>query len=184
MKRKLVALSGVAVMVAVLQVSGCVSLIPPQTIPFNLPVASRGFDVEAGVAKQNVLTVTDFDTGGFNIVAGSMTIDPAAITVTPDSNAPGKGSVNLQARTLTVTVKMGAPETEDTVCDDGEQFGPFTVELDEDFVVTSITPSSVTFTDSAVSLLNGGTFVLCVEVEADFDGQVEIDQFVFTVSLG
>lgn len=183
MKRKLVSLSGVAVMVAVLQVSGCVSLIPPQTFPFNLG-SSGGFDVEAGVAKQNVLTVTDFDTGGFNIVAGSMTIDPAAITVTPDSNATGKGRVNLQARTLTVVVKLGAPGTEETVCDDGEQYGPFTVELDEDFVVTSITPSSVTFTDSAVSLLNGGTFVLCVEVEADFDGQVEIDQFVFTVSLG
>lgn len=184
MKRNLVALAGMAVMVAVLQVSGCVSLIPPQTIPFNLPVASRSFDVEAGVPAKNTLTITDFDTSGFAIVAGSMTIDPAAITVTPDSSATGKGRVNLQARTLTVVVILGAPETEESVCDDGEQYGPFAIELDEDFVATSITPPTIAFTDNAVSLLNGGSFVLCIEVEADFDGHVQIDRLVFTVSVG
>ena len=50
MKRKLVTISGLAVMVAVLQVSGCVALIPPQTFPFTLG-SSGTFEVEACVGS-------------------------------------------------------------------------------------------------------------------------------------
>ena len=183
MKRKLVALSGLAVMVAVWQVSGCASLIPPQTFPFNLGTSGI-FQAEPGVAKQNVLTVTDFDTAGFAIVSGSMSIDPSTITITPDADQTAKGTVSLQARTFTIEVQLGAPGTEETVCADGEQFGPFEVTLDEDFNVVSITPPSVTFSENAVGLLNGGSFVLCITVEADFNGTIDIDQLVFTVRVG
>lgn len=183
MKRNLLSTTGLAVMIGVLQIGGCAALIPPQTFPFNLG-SSGTFQVEAGVAKSNVLTVTDFDTGGFNIVSGSMTIHPSTITITPDADATGKGTVSLQARTFTIDVQLGAPGTEETVCDDGEQFGPFSVELDEDFNVVSITPSSVNFSQSAVDLLNGGSFVLCITVDADFNGTIDVDQFVFTVSVG
>lgn len=183
MKRKLVTLSGLAVMVGVWQVSGCASLIPPQTFPFNLGTSGI-FQSEASVAKQNVLTVTDFDTAGFAIVSGSMSIDPSTITITPDADPTGKGTVSLQARTFTIDIQLDAPGTEETVCDDGEQLGPFAVELDEDFNVVSITPSSVNFSQSAVDLLNGGSFVLCITIEADFSGTIDVDQFVFTVRVG
>ena len=183
MKRKLVALSGLAVMVAVLQVNGCVALIPPQTVPFALG-SSDTFQVEACVARENRLTVTDFDLAGFTIVRGSMTIDSSTITITPDADQTGECPGSSEARTFTIEVRLGAKGTEGTVCDDGERFGPYVVELDEDFKVVSITPSSVTLSQNAVDLLNGGDFVLCITVDTDFSGTIVVDEFLFTVTLG
>lgn len=183
MKRTLVSISGLAVMVAVLQVSGCVALIPPQTFPFNLGLSGT-FEVEACSAEANTLIVTDFSTGGFTIASGTMTIDPGTITVTPDAEQTGECPGSSEARTFTIEVRLGAPGTEATVCDDGEQFGPYVVELDDDFNVVSITPSSVTLSQNAVDLLNGGSFVLCITVDTDFSGTIVVEQFLFTVTLG
>ena len=183
MKRNLVAISGLAVMVAVLQVSGCVALIPPQVFPFNLGLSGT-FEVEACVAEANTLIVTDFDTAGFTIVSGTIAIESSTISIIPDAEQTGDCPGSSEARTFTIEVQLGAPGTEETVCDDGEQFGPYVVELDEDFNVVSITPSSVTFSQNAVDLLNGGSFVLCITVDTAFSGTIVVDELLFTVTLG
>lgn len=182
MRKNLVALTVVAFVIGGWQVSGCASLIPPQTFPFSLG-SSGNFDVQAGVAKQNVLTVTNFDTLGFTVGSGSLKINTDAITVTP-SGTPGKGLVNQQTNTLTIEVRVDATGSEDTVCDTGELYGPFTVELDDNYNVVSVTPSTVTLSANAVSLLNSGAFVMCIDLLANFDGQVTISQFEFTVQIG
>jgi|GEM_PF-1990918 len=176
-------LTGLAVLLGIaggLQVSGCVVL-PP--ITQQLPLGSSGtFEVEAGVPKVNTFSYGGFDAQGATFRTGSFKINPSAITVTPGGTS-GKGAVNLQANTLTVEVRIAGAGEESTVCESGELYGPFSVELDENYNVVSIDPSSVTLKPSTVSLLNEGAVVLCITVEASFDGVVSISQFELTVSV-
>jgi len=149
------------------------------TIPVDLGEDLGTFEVQAGETVQHRAT-TGVPQSSIDIGSGTISINTDDITVTP---APGKFGVNLQGGNLIITAWIDTLAAIDTVCETGEEYGPFTVELDEDWNVVSIDPSSVTLTQTTIDLLNGGEFSLCIEVTSPVDGTVSIDTLTFRVGL-
>jgi len=146
-------------------------------------LAAEGFGtfaVEAGVPEKNKgpysLTGRRVDVG-----SGSLTIYLADINVTP-ADGGGTGTVNLQGGTLTATAWIAPLDEVETVCETGDQYGPFSVELDENHQPVSKDPLSVPLSEETLDLINGGTFSLCIEVVSPIDGTVTID--ALSINLG
>jgi len=141
------------------------------------------FEVQAGVPKSNHGPYS-FTGQRAKIGSGTLRIDPANITITPANTGGGKGSVNLQGgSTLTITAWIAAPEDVETVCESGEKYGPFSVELDANNQPMSVDPSSVPLTQNTIDLLNAGTFSVCIVVTSPVDGTVTIDALSFSLGL-
>lgn len=166
-----------------LVIAGCPQSILTVPVAFELGSGLGGFEVEAGVAKQNRGTGALGDTP-ITIGSGTLTLDPAAITITPADGGPGKGGVNQQAgSTLIVTAWIAPVADLATVCETGEEYGAFTVEVDENYVPVSVDPSSVTLSQDTIDLINIGEFSLCLEVTSPVTGTVTIDRLNFRVGL-
>ena len=168
--------------IACLPLGGC-----PQRlqipVEFSLAGGLGTFEVQAGVLKQNRGTGALGDTQ-INIGSGTLRIDPAKITITPANGGGGKGRVNLQAGgTLVVSASIASVEELDTVCENGEKYGPFNVALDVNNQPVSVDPSSVTLSQNTIDLINGGTFSLCIEVTSPIDGTVTIEALNFDLGL-
>lgn len=167
------------------QVGGCnlASLVPIPPVTFELGAGLAEFEVQAGQAVRNSGS-GGFDLSGFSIGRGSIELDANVITVTPSGSGAGKGSVNLQeSGTLEITVWIASGDEVDTVCETGEQYGPFDVTLDENNVPISVAPSEVTLSQNTLDLLNSGSFSLCIEVISPVDGTVTISSLTFNFRL-
>ena len=99
------------------------------------------------------------------------------------AGAGGKASVALQGGTLVVTVWVAPIEQLDPVCEVGEQYGPYSITLNEDNVPTAIDPSTIELTDATLDLLAAGEFSICLEVISPIDGTVTIDRLEVELSL-
>ena len=150
------------------------------TVDFDL-TQSGGlgtFEAQAGVPTDN--RGTGSVTLGAPIGTGSLAIDPSDIIVTPAGAA--KASTAMQAdTTLIITAWIAGANESDTVCGGGEQYGPYTVVLDESYAPISVTPSSIVLTQNTVDLLNAGQFSLCIRVESPIDATVEILSLSFNL---
>lgn len=166
-----------------LVVAGCPQSILTVPVAFELGNSLGGFEVVAGVPTQNR------GTGGvgdapITIGSGTLTLDPAAITITPAEGGPGKSGVNQQTvESLIVTAWIAPVADLATVCETGEEYGPFTVEVDENYVPQSVDPSSVALTQDTIDLINVGEFSLCLEVTSPVTGTVTIERLNFRVGL-
>jgi hypothetical protein len=177
-------MAGVAVVTA-WQVGGCggglASLIPEQPVDFALGSGLGQFEVTAGQPAAKTGTGS-FDLGEYSVGRGSVELNPNVITVTPSASSGNKGTVNLQqTTTLEITVWIAASAEIDTVCEAGEQYGPYNVTLDEDYVPVAIDPPQVTLSQSTLDLLNGGEFSLCIQVVSPVDGTVTIESLTFNL---
>ena len=153
------------------------------TADFELGEGLRSFVVVAGEPTENFGTGT-FTIAGGEVTAGVLVLDPASVIVTPTAGGPEKLQTTLQdGEELVITVWIDAPENLNTVCDDGgEQYGPFNVVLDEDYVPVSIEPAEVTLSDATVDLINAGEFAICIRVLSTITGTVEITALTFELS--
>jgi hypothetical protein len=152
------------------------------TADFELGEGLRSFQVQAGEPTENFGTGT-FTIAGGEVTAGVLVLDPANVIVTPAAGGPDKSQPTMQAgEELVITVWIDAPENEGTVCDDGEQYGPFTVVLDENYVPVSVDPAEVTLSEATVALINAGEFSICIRVLSTITGTVEITALTFTLS--
>jgi hypothetical protein len=168
--------------------SGCAGVVPAGggsgaaqiTADFDLSGGLGTFETQAGVPAETRGT-GNFDIGGAEASSGSVEVDPSIITVTPAAG-PAKSNVAMQAGDpLIITVAIAPTDELDTVCDTGEQYGPFIVVLDENYVPVSIDPSSVTLTQNTLDLINVGEFSICLRVESPVDGTVTIESLRFTL---
>lgn len=164
-----------------LQLGGCLQQLRIP-VEFGLGGALGIFAVEAGVPTQNRGT-GELGNSEIQPGSGSININPDNITVTPSNTSGGKGTVNFQGGTLTITAWIAAVDAIDTVCETGEEYGPFSVELNEANQPVSVDPSSITLSQSTIDLINGGQFSLCIEVVSPIDGTVTIDALSFNLGL-
>lgn len=173
----LVALGGCA---AGVPAAGGGGVTPSFTAEFDLTGGLGTFEVQVGVPAENRGT-GNFTIQGGTITSGWVELDPSVIVVTP-AVGPNKADVAMQAaETLIVTVGIAPPDQIDTVCDTGEQYGPFTVVLDQNYVPVSISPSSVTLSQNTIDLINAGQFAICLRVESPVDGTVTIQNLTFNL---
>lgn len=175
------ALTGVSVL-AGLATMGCSPSALRQEVPLELTGSLSTFEVEAGVPVQKTATYP-YD-APVTIGNGSIAVNVEDISFTPAETDGGKARVTLQggASTIVVNVRIAGEDGLAAVCDDGEAYGPFTVEL-TDNVPVSVSPRTVELSDSTIDLLNGGTISLCVEVTAQQAGTVTIDKLVLDLGL-
>ena len=174
-----------AMAIAAWQLGGCAgglaNLVPKIPIPIDLGGGLGTFEAHAGTPVRNMGSAS-FDTQQYTIGSGSIVLDPSDITVTPTAGPGAKGAVNLQqTSTLEVTVWIAPADQQATVCDTGEQYGPFDVTLDANYVPTAISPASVTLTATTIGLLNAGGFSLCLELISPIDATVTIASMTFNL---
>jgi hypothetical protein len=84
---------------------------------------------------------------------------------------------------LEITAWIASADLLDTVCDVGEQYGPYEVTLDANYVPIAVQPATITLTQTTLDLLNGGEFSLCVQVVSPVSGTVRIESFTFNLGL-
>ncbi len=150
-------------------------------VEFALPASLGAFTVQAGVPIQNdnILTVGDSSLSPSN---GTLRIDPSNIIIA-GAQGGGKVAIQQQGGTLTISAKIAASEDLATVCETGEEYGPFSVELDSSNQPVSVDPSSVVLSDNAIDLINVGEFALCIEIVSPIDGTVTITALNFSFGL-
>jgi hypothetical protein len=172
------------VIAGVLPIAGCGGAGTPgaQSVDFPLGAGLGQFTVEAElpIARRGT---GEFNTGGFTVGTGEIVIGIDGITVTPDENTGDKAAVRQQGElTLGITVWLAGVDLLETVCDVGEQYGPYTVTLDADYTPTAIDPPTITLTQATIDLLNTGEFSVCIGVLSPVNGTVTIESFTFNLS--
>ena len=174
---------GVVVALPMFYFGGCrnVARIPAR---FELGESLGSFVVTAGEATKNSGTGNLGDSNP-NIGSGAIRLVPGDIAFTPADTSGAKGLTTYQTGgTFTVSAGIASVGDVDTVCDTPvDEYGPFTVTLDADFNVTSITPSSVELDQTTIDLINAGQFSICLTVESTVDGTVTIDALSFLLGL-
>lgn len=157
------------------------------TQPFiPIPVTLGGetglvFNVEPGTPSSRNLPV-NLDLSS-DLRVGSAALRLGADNITYQPSGAGKGAVIAQGATITVdvTVRIAGSDELESVCDNGEEYGPFEVVFDAEFNVVSIDPSTVTLSDDTVALINSGGFSLCIDVESTDGGTVTINGYTIVV---
>jgi hypothetical protein len=76
-----------------------------------------------------------------------------------------------------VTVRIAEVDQLETVCESGEEYGPFEVTLDEANNPTAIDPDTIELSETTLALLEGGEFSICIEVTSPIDATVTIQSF-------
>lgn len=155
------------------------------TVPFDLGGSLGTFEVAAGEPTQNAGT-GDLTGSGITIGSGAMKIEAEDVSFVPADSGSGKGTQAHQDGGATIVVSGGiaAGADIDTVCDAPvDEYGPYTIVLNEDFEVVSITPDEITLEESTIALLNAGQISICLTVESDVDGTLTIDQLTFDLGL-
>lgn len=167
----------------VLAFIGCQQIV---RIPVEVPLNGGGgtFDVVAGGQPVQTVGGGTLPAAAANVGSGTMRIKPENVSFTPAG--PAKGLVNLQAgSTITVTASVAGAEAVSTVCDSPvDTYPPFTITLDADSNVISISPDSITLESSTIDILNTGSFSFCLTAESGtLSGTLTVDALSFLVGL-
>jgi len=155
-------------------------VLPPVPVDIPLGESLGQFSVTAGEPAQQAGT-TSFDTGGISVAAATLELDPSTISIAPAESAKTR-LAQTGSNTAVVTVRIASADAVSTVCEAGEQYGPYTVTFDDNFVVQSISPSTVTLSQNTIDLLNAGSFSLCIQVEMSIDGTITIEELRLNIS--
>lgn len=185
MTKRTLMLTASTIMLGLWQSGGCASLIPLQPVAFDFN-GGNGLvlQTQPGTTAKQSLRL-QFDPGGINIGRGNMQINPSAVEFTPADAGNGKGLATYQTGDLIldVSARVAAASALETVCDEGESYGPYRVTLDEEFNVVSISPATISLTQTTIDLINGGDFALCLEVASPVAGTVTIFSLVLNLGL-
>ncbi len=174
---------GAMVAIPLFYFGGCSS---PVQIPvrFELDDSLGMFEVTAGESVPHNGTLPA-SSSGLAIGSGTMTFKTDDISFTPADTGSGKGLTTFQGGgSFTIVAGVAALEDLDTVCDTPvDEYGPFTVTLNDDNTVHSIEPSSVTLSQSTIDLINAGEVSICLTIESTVDGTITIDALSFNLGL-
>lgn len=156
----------------------------PLTIKFNLSSGLGEFDVMPGEPTTSRGT-GEFSVTGGAATSGTISLDLDEITITPLESNGEKGTVNygIDENTVTITVWVDDFGDDDVVCEEGEQVGPYTITLDQDLTPVSIEPNTFTLSDTIVSLLNEGSFSLCIQVESTVALNIDINSLDINIMV-
>lgn len=176
--------------------SGCSTTTPGSTdtgaqglsgeIKLNLGESTGDFEIEAGTSRR-LRGSGQIDAQGQTITSATIRIDTSSITFAPaadsDQTDQKAASQQLVDNTIEITISLAAPDEQDTVCDEGQMYGPFVFTLGEDLQPLSVTPSSVDLTDETIDLLSTGSISLCVDILSTVSGTITINNFIFNLDF-
>lgn len=116
-------------------------------------------------------------TGGtLSFVAGAITFEPTG---------PGKGRVAAQVGPFAFEV-TGFVFPRDPLggCGDGDEYGPYTVEIDDTGQAVSVDPSELELLPDTVRLINEGNVAICLRIVSPVTGTIRIGGFEFGLTAG
>jgi hypothetical protein len=176
-KRRFGCFAGLAVLGVI---AGCPNVFQRAT-QISLGGSLNSYEVTAGepLRKSGTANLGDVPV---TLGSGTIAIDPNVITVTP-TGAGKLGTLLQGTSTLQVTVWVGSLNEAATVCETGDQYGPFIVTLNANLVPTAVSPSNVTLTQATLDALNSGQFGLCIEIVSPVTGVVTISSLTFNLGL-
>jgi len=173
--------TAILALVGGMQITGCQSLIPLIAIPVSLSGTLSQIELIAGEPSTTCGTINFTTDSGFTIGRGTFEFDADALSfVALETTPAGTGKlVAGQAieNTIVATAFVAAAALQDTATEVGDKYGPYTDVLDENFQITSVSPSSITLTQNTIDLLNGGSLSLCLQIESSVSGTFAISSF-------
>lgn len=87
---------------------------------------------------------------------------------------------------IEATIWITSYDSGQAACESGagvDTYGPYTIQLDENDNITSISGSPQALTDSTIEWFNTVGLRICIQVVAGFDGEIIIDSLTFNVGL-
>lgn len=144
---------------------------------FPLDAALGSFELQPGVPQANSFAF-DFmvPLGPFETIGVNLADTFEFVSVIPAVEEDGKGTVPLQSiGTAEVTWWVGPMDDQDTVCETGEKYGPFTVTLDGQGRGVSVNTGWVELTQQSKDWYNSGQFSMCIQMEATVAGTMTIE---------
>lgn len=146
-------------------------------INFPLDPALGSFQLEPGVPQANRFS---FDImvpfGPYETIGVDLADTFEHIGVVPADAGNGKATVHLQSTdTAVITWWVGPLGDEETVCETGEKYGPFTVTLDSNGRPVSVDTAWVELTPQSRDWYNAGQFSMCIQMEATRAGTMSIE---------
>ena len=164
--------------------SGCRNAVrfPAQ---FQLGAGLGSFVVTAGETAQKSGTGSLPDSN-ISIGSGAIVLDPNDVHFTPAGSSTGKGLTTFQAGgSFTVTAGIAAFEDSTTVCDAPvDEYGPFTVTLNADSTINTISPASFELEQTTIDLINSGQFSVCLTIDdSTVSGELTIAELSFMLGL-
>jgi hypothetical protein len=148
--------------------------------------AGRNISLTDGVPTQVVKTL-NYNVGRFGGPYEALTIDLSAhipwIDVTPvprPLSADGTAGKASSRAGGNMSIRIAREEQADTVCTDGELYGPFYVTIDDaTSQVNGVEPASTTASQASVDIINSGSLVVCVIVIPEVTASVDLDSVSF-----
>jgi len=150
----------------------------PVAVSLDLSWSGLGaFDVQAGVpaANRGIGRITP---DGLTGRSGMLRLDPAAITVGP--HEPREDAVAAHVM-LVILLRFDSIDRQDTVCREGEPYGPFHLTLNSDSLPVSVSPQSVPLKESTIDQITSASFALCIRIESAIDATVDIARLNFNL---
>lgn len=108
-------------------------------------------------------------------------LDNAVVSI-PGIVPDGGDGRAVADNTAEMSMRIGPAEMENTVCSDGELYGPFTVSVDSQMQPADVSPGAATANQATVDVINTGFAAICVTVESAIDATVDLDQISVEVS--
>ncbi len=159
----------------------------PERMRMNFPLdpALGTFQLQPGVPQANrqafdiMVPSEPFETIGVDLAD---TFEH--VSVMPAAEGKGHGADSLQStETALITWWAGPIGDEDTVCETGEKYGPYTVTLDATGRPVSVDTAWVELTPRSTDWYNAGQFSLCIQMEATIAGTMSIESLAMDLIL-
>ena len=85
----------------------------------------------------------------------------------------GSSSARISGSTMTITVSRF--EDSDSVCATGELYGPFIIELNDDFSAGGVSPPTATASQQTLDIINTGGYSICIQVTPVITATASLD---------
>jgi len=151
------------------------------SVKYDIPLQLLVNDVDVKANEQNQFSFNydfPFFTPAFTNFSVDLNQTLKDINISP-SGANNKASSRMISDRSTDQVQMYAYISSTTesssTCQDGERYGPFTVEVENGNKANSITPAKATATKPTLSVVNSGAFTLCLEIVSPIAAKLDVD---------
>jgi hypothetical protein len=167
----------------------CSSSNPSRVIDGGTQIAvsnlGKNVTLNAGVTTEIVVIKDKFDIDQFGGPITNLEINLfehlEAITLTNPVVPKGSGSIDpggpVRAKISgsTMVIRVARFEDSETVCSTGEQYGPYSIELNDDFSASSVSPPTATATRQTLDIINTGGYSICIQVTPVVDATADLD---------
>jgi hypothetical protein len=145
----------------------------------------KNVDLSAGVTKEIVVIkdkfnidqfggpITDLEINLFNHLKAITLTNPVAPKGRGSNDAGGLTSAKISGSTM--TIRVARFEDSDVVCSTGELYGPYSIELENDFSASSVSPPTSTATQQTLDIINTGGYSICVQVTPVINATANLD---------